>query len=140
MTEEVNISGRQQRRLEKEQEQAAETKKNINWVQIRMFPIWLRILLCIVLFTGAAAAGLMVGYGVLGNGTPKDALKWETYQHILDIKDGNNIGGHFMLTTEQVQALLPHRYPFLMIDRILELEEGKRAVGLKNVTINEAIF
>lgn len=45
-----------------------------------------------------------------------------------------------MLTAEQIQAILPHRYPFLMIDRILELEEGKRAVGLKNVTINEEFF
>ena len=87
MTEEVKISGRQQRRLEKEQEQPTEPNKTY-WVQIRMFPIWLRILLCIVFFIGAAAAGLMVGYGVLGDGTPKDALKWETYQHILDIKDG----------------------------------------------------
>ncbi len=87
MTEEVKISGRRQRRLEKEQEQATEPKKTY-WVQIRMFPIWLRILLCIALFIGAAAAGLMVGYGVLGDGTPTDALKWETYQHILDIKDG----------------------------------------------------
>lgn len=45
-----------------------------------------------------------------------------------------------MLTTEQIQAILPHRYPFLLVDRILELEEGKRAVGLKNVTINEEFF
>lgn len=87
MTEEVNISGRRQRRLEKAQEPATEPNKTY-WVQIRMFPIWLRILLCIVLFAAAAAAGLMVGYGVLGDGTPVDALKWETYQHILDIKDG----------------------------------------------------
>lgn len=85
MTEEGKISGRQQRRLEKEL--AADGKKT-KWVQIRMFPIWLRILLIIVLFAGAAALGLMVGYGVLGDGSPKDALKWETYQHILDIKNG----------------------------------------------------
>lgn len=45
-----------------------------------------------------------------------------------------------MLTTEQIQAILPHRYPFLMVDRILEVEEGKRAVGIKNVTINEEFF
>lgn len=45
-----------------------------------------------------------------------------------------------MLTSEQIQAILPHRYPFLMVDRILELEEGKRAVGIKNVTINEEFF
>ncbi|WP_088009551.1 3-hydroxyacyl-ACP dehydratase FabZ [Indiicoccus explosivorum] len=45
-----------------------------------------------------------------------------------------------MLTTEQIKAVLPHRYPLLMVDRILEAEEGKRAVGLKNVTANEEFF
>lgn len=35
---------------------------------------------------------------------------------------------------------LPHRYPFLLIDRVLELEKGKRIVALKNVTINEPFF
>lgn len=45
-----------------------------------------------------------------------------------------------MLTIEQIQAILPHRYPLLMVDRILEVEEGKRAVGIKNVTINEEFF
>ena len=42
-----------------------------------------------------------------------------------------------MLNAEQIQAILPHRYPFLYVDRIIELEEGKRAVGIKNVSINE---
>ncbi|WP_155591071.1 3-hydroxyacyl-ACP dehydratase FabZ [Lysinibacillus cavernae] len=45
-----------------------------------------------------------------------------------------------MLTSQQIQEILPHRYPFLLVDRIMELEEGKRAVGLKNVTINEEFF
>ncbi|MHA6259011.1 3-hydroxyacyl-ACP dehydratase FabZ [Sporosarcina sp. CAU 1771] len=45
-----------------------------------------------------------------------------------------------MLTVDQIQKILPHRYPLLMVDRILELEEGKRAVGIKNVTINEEFF
>ncbi|ETP67764.1 3-hydroxyacyl-[acyl-carrier-protein] dehydratase [Planococcus glaciei] len=45
-----------------------------------------------------------------------------------------------MLTVEQIQAILPHRYPFLMVDRILEMEAGKKAVGLKNVTANEDFF
>jgi len=36
--------------------------------------------------------------------------------------------------------LLPHRFPFLMVDRILELEDDKKAVGIKNVTINEPYF
>jgi 3-hydroxyacyl-[acyl-carrier-protein] dehydratase len=45
-----------------------------------------------------------------------------------------------MLNIEEILAILPHRPPFLLIDRILELEEGVRAVGLKNVTINEPFF
>lgn len=45
-----------------------------------------------------------------------------------------------MLNTKQIQEIIPHRYPFLLVDRIEELEEGKRAVGIKNVTINEPFF
>lgn len=45
-----------------------------------------------------------------------------------------------MLKTKQIQEIIPHRYPFLLVDRIVELEEGKRAVGIKNVTINEPFF
>ncbi len=43
-------------------------------------------------------------------------------------------------TIEDIMQVLPHRYPFLLVDRILEIEEGKRIVGLKNVTINEPFF
>lgn len=43
-------------------------------------------------------------------------------------------------TIEDIMQVLPHRYPFLLVDRILELEEGKRIVGMKNVTINEPFF
>jgi beta-hydroxyacyl-ACP dehydratase FabZ len=45
-----------------------------------------------------------------------------------------------MLEFKEIQELLPHRYPFLLVDRILEIEEGKRVVGIKNVTINEPFF
>jgi UDP-3-O-[3-hydroxymyristoyl] N-acetylglucosamine deacetylase/3-hydroxyacyl-[acyl-carrier-protein] dehydratase len=41
---------------------------------------------------------------------------------------------------EEIMRVLPHRYPFLLVDRILEVEQGKRVVGLKNVTINEPFF
>jgi UDP-3-O-[3-hydroxymyristoyl] N-acetylglucosamine deacetylase/3-hydroxyacyl-[acyl-carrier-protein] dehydratase len=41
---------------------------------------------------------------------------------------------------EEIMKVLPHRYPFLLVDRILELEPRKRIVGLKNVTINEPFF
>ncbi len=41
---------------------------------------------------------------------------------------------------EQIQRLLPHRYPFLLVDRVVELEMGKRVAAIKNVTINEPFF
>ena len=40
----------------------------------------------------------------------------------------------------EIMAIIPHRYPFLLVDRIIELEPGKRAVGIKNVTRNEEFF
>lgn len=45
-----------------------------------------------------------------------------------------------MLTANEIQEILPHRYPFLLVDRITELEVGKRAKGFKNVTVNEEFF
>ena len=45
-----------------------------------------------------------------------------------------------MLNIDQIKELIPHRYPFLLVDKIVELEEGKRAVGVKNVTVNEPFF
>jgi beta-hydroxyacyl-ACP dehydratase FabZ len=45
-----------------------------------------------------------------------------------------------MLGVTEIQEILPHRYPFLLVDRILEIELGKRVVGVKNVTINESFF
>jgi 3-hydroxyacyl-[acyl-carrier-protein] dehydratase len=44
------------------------------------------------------------------------------------------------LDSLQIQALLPHRYPFLFVDRIIEIEAATRIVGIKNVTINEPFF
>jgi len=45
-----------------------------------------------------------------------------------------------MFGMQEIQETLPHRYPFLLVDRILEMELGKRVVGIKNVTINEPFF
>ncbi len=45
-----------------------------------------------------------------------------------------------MFDPKEIQEILPHRYPFLLVDRILELDLGKRVVGIKNVTINEPFF
>ena len=45
-----------------------------------------------------------------------------------------------MMDIKDILAILPHRYPFVMVDRILEIEVGKYIVGLKNVTFNEPFF
>ncbi len=45
-----------------------------------------------------------------------------------------------MLESHDIQKIIPHRYPILMVDRILEMEAGKRAVGIKNVCGNEPFF
>lgn len=45
-----------------------------------------------------------------------------------------------MLTIDEIKQIIPHRYPFLLVDKILEVEEGVRAVGIKNVTGNEEFF
>ncbi|MBP3039053.1 3-hydroxyacyl-ACP dehydratase FabZ [Bacillaceae bacterium Marseille-Q3522] len=45
-----------------------------------------------------------------------------------------------MMDINEIKKILPHRYPFLLVDRIVEVEEGKRAVGIKNVSANEEFF
>ncbi len=44
------------------------------------------------------------------------------------------------LDVTEIKKLVPHRYPFLLVDRIIDMEPGKKAVGIKNVTINEPFF
>lgn len=45
-----------------------------------------------------------------------------------------------ILSAREIQLIIPHRFPFLLVDRIIEIESGKRAVGVKAVTINEPFF
>jgi beta-hydroxyacyl-ACP dehydratase FabZ len=45
-----------------------------------------------------------------------------------------------MLGIQEIMNTLPHRYPFLLVDKIVEMDVGKRVVGIKNVTINEPFF
>lgn len=55
----------------------------------RIFPIWLRLIVILSLCIVALLGGLMIGYGILGDGVAADALKWETWQHIIDIVKKN---------------------------------------------------
>ena len=48
--------------------------------------------------------------------------------------------GLITLSSVEIQKIIPHRYPFLLVDKIIEMEWGKRAVGIKNVTANEPFF
>lgn len=45
-----------------------------------------------------------------------------------------------LLNSNQIQEIIPHRYPFMLVDRVIELEEGVKATGIKNVTANEPFF
>ena len=45
-----------------------------------------------------------------------------------------------MIDIKEIMAILPHAYPFLLVDRIVEIQPGKRVVGIKNVTYNEPFF
>ena len=45
-----------------------------------------------------------------------------------------------MMDIRGIESLLPHRFPFLLVDRVIEMDIGKKAVGIKNVTINEGFF
>ena len=45
-----------------------------------------------------------------------------------------------MLSNVEIQGIIPHRYPFLLVDKIIDIEYGTKAVGIKNVTVNEPFF
>ncbi|MBN8431136.1 MULTISPECIES: 3-hydroxyacyl-ACP dehydratase FabZ [Microbulbifer] len=45
-----------------------------------------------------------------------------------------------MMDVQEIRQYLPHRYPFLLVDRVVELEEGKLIKGFKNISINEEVF
>lgn len=49
-------------------------------------------------------------------------------------------GSPTVLESEEIQRILPHRYPFLLVDRVIEIDPPRRAVGIKQVTINEPFF
>lgn len=64
------------------------TNQPVGKVRLRLIPIWLRIIIVILLFLVAVIVGLVIGYSVIGDGAASDVLKWETWQHLLDIING----------------------------------------------------
>lgn len=70
---------------EVEEEEVYEEGK---WVRIRLLPIWLRIILVLVLLIITVIIGTLIGYSVIGDGSPSDLFKVETWTHITDIIQG----------------------------------------------------
>ena len=93
----LKVHSRKERKKRRAQELAVETgedkeletlPKKTLWVQLRILPIWLRVILVILLLTAVIIIGLRFGYGFIGDGNPADVLKKETWTHILDIING----------------------------------------------------
>ena len=63
---------------------------------------------------------------------------YSTRKHIFMSKEDIEMAE--LMNNIDIQKILPHRYPFLLVDKILEMEEGKSIKGIKNVTINEPFF
>lgn len=79
-----SVSKSSQMRKQEKENRRRERVKNKRPIR-RIFPIWLRIIVVLIFSVAALIAGLMIGYGVIGDGVPTDALKFETWQHIIDI-------------------------------------------------------
>ncbi|CAM3134401.1 DNA-directed RNA polymerase subunit beta [Filibacter tadaridae] len=77
----------EQKKVEKDIEGKSELKKQ-SWVQIRLLPIWLRVVLVLLLLAATVTLGLTIGYGTIGDGNSADVLKKETWTHIIDIISG----------------------------------------------------
>lgn len=60
-------------------------KERLKKPRVRVFPIWLRLILVVALFAVALASGLAIGFGVVGDGNAMDVFDKETWQHIIDL-------------------------------------------------------
>ncbi|WP_152656833.1 DNA-directed RNA polymerase subunit beta [Oceanobacillus sp. CFH 90083] len=73
------------RKTEKLAKQRHKRKRKLSRPRLRIFPIWLRIIVVSIFAAAAFIIGLMIGFAVLGDGSPLDVLRLETWQHIVDI-------------------------------------------------------
>jgi hypothetical protein len=73
------------RKYKKNKPQKKDRRQRPKKIRIRLIPIWLRLLIILFLVIASALVGIVVGFGVIGNGNPLDAFHKETWQHIIDI-------------------------------------------------------
>lgn len=78
------IQTREAMKKEKQKEKL-EKKVNPRRIRLRLIPIWLRLFLVVLLIAASLAGGLMVGYGVIGDGNPTDVFNKSTWTHIIDL-------------------------------------------------------
>ncbi|QQZ09195.1 DNA-directed RNA polymerase subunit beta [Heyndrickxia vini] len=76
-----NPKTREQFKKEKVKKSPKENKK----VRVRLFPIWLRVIIVVFTLFISLILGVIIGYGVIGDGKPMDALKKSTWTHIIDL-------------------------------------------------------
>ena len=88
MQQEKPLEKKMRRRFDMKENNTPPSERTIRWVQLRLIPIWLRVILVVILWLVVAAVGLTVGYSLIGDGQADDALKWSTWQHLLDIMNG----------------------------------------------------
>ncbi len=74
--------------VQKQNASQDQDQKQTKWVQIRLLPIWLRVIIILVLLLIAVITGLIVGYSILGDGDSSKVFEWSTWQHLLDIIKG----------------------------------------------------
>src|SRR5690625_2176812 len=83
-TDEETRKQQKEKRKEEKKKRKQEKKKRKK-PRRRIFPIWLRIIVVLLLAAGALILGLMIGFAVLGDSEALDVLKMETWEHIVDI-------------------------------------------------------
>ena len=88
MTNEVKSESLTPEAPQKQKRIDKNAEKPVRWYSLRLIPIWLRIILVILLIVVAGASGLMIGFSVIGGGNAADVLKFETWEHILNIVNG----------------------------------------------------
>ncbi|WP_336296624.1 DNA-directed RNA polymerase subunit beta [Bacillus pinisoli] len=83
--ENVEVKTREDvKKNKKERKEKAAKEKPVK-IRIRLFPIWLRLLIIVLLLGLSLLAGVAVGYGIIGNGEIKDAFEESTWTHIIDL-------------------------------------------------------
>ncbi|UOE93892.1 DNA-directed RNA polymerase subunit beta [Alkalihalobacillus sp. LMS39] len=87
LVQEEQALDKKQAKETKEKEKKSRRKRKKRG-RIRLIPIWVRIILFVLFAAASLAGGLMVGYGIIGNGEPAEVLEEETWTHILDIIRG----------------------------------------------------